>query len=112
MGAALAAADLALSRAGASTLGEYPLFGLPAILVPYPFAWRYQKVNAEYLAQRGAAVVIENSHLADQLLPTLRDLLNQPDRLMSMRNAMLTLAQPAAASEIGHLLLALVERRS
>jgi len=112
MGAALAAADLAVSRAGASTLGEYPLFGLPAILVPYPFAWRYQKVNAEYLAQRGAAVVIENSHLADQLLPTLRDLLNQPDRLMSMRNAMLTLAQPAAASEIGHLLLALVERRS
>lgn len=112
MGAALAAADLAVSRAGASTLGEYPLYGLPAILVPYPFAWRYQKVNAEYLVQRGAAVLIENSHLSDQLLPKLRDLLNHPDRLTSMRNAMLQLAHPEAAAEIGALLLALVERRS
>jgi len=112
MGAALAAADLAVSRAGASTLGEYPLFGLPAILVPYPFAWRYQKVNAEYLAQNGAALLIENGHLSDQLLPTVRDLLNHPERLTSMRKAMLQLAHPEAAAEIGHLLLGLVERRS
>ena len=55
MGLALAAADLALCRAGASVLAELPLVGLPAILAPYPHAWRYQKVNADYLAQRGGS---------------------------------------------------------
>ena len=111
MGAALAAGDLAVSRAGASTLGEYPLFGLPAILVPYPFAWRYQKVNARYLVQHGAALLVENSQLSDQLLPAIRDLLNHPDRLAAMRAAMRALAHPRAAEEIGALLLALAERR-
>ena len=112
MGAALSTADLALSRAGASTLGEYPLYGLPAILVPYPYAWRYQIVNAGYLVQRGAAVIIENEYLPGQLLPTVSDLLKDPARLLSMRTAMQSLSHPEAAREIGKLLLALAEKRS
>jgi len=107
MGAALAAADLALSRAGASTLGEYPLFGLPAVLVPYPHAWRYQKVNADYLVRQAAAVSLADEKLADRLLPTIKDLLNQPEKLVSMRNAMQRLAHPDAATLIGRQLLAL-----
>ncbi len=63
MGAALASANLVVSRAGASILGEYPMFGLPSILVPYPYAWKYQKVNADTLASHGAAVVLENEKL-------------------------------------------------
>ena len=107
MGAALAAADLAVSRAGASTLGEYPLFGLPAILVPYPYAWRYQKVNAGYLVRHAGAVLLEDEKLSDQLLPTIKDLLNQPQKLASMRSAMQKLSHPDAATQIGRQLLTL-----
>ena len=111
MGAALAAADLVLSRAGASTLGEFPLFGLPAMLVPYPYAWRYQKVNSEYLVKRGAAVVLDDAGLRDQLLPILNDLLGDPQKLTSMRAAMHSQSRPHAAAEIGRLLLALSGER-
>ena len=61
----MAAADLVVSRAGASILGEYPLFGLPSILIPYPYAWRYQKVNADYLVTRGAAIRLDDETLSD-----------------------------------------------
>lgn len=104
MGAALACADLVVSRAGASTLGELPFFGLPAILVPYPYAWRYQKVNADYLVDRNAAVLLENSELTDQLLPLIRDLLGDQERLNRMKQAMLSLARPQAAQRIADLI--------
>jgi UDP-N-acetylglucosamine--N-acetylmuramyl-(pentapeptide) pyrophosphoryl-undecaprenol N-acetylglucosamine transferase len=111
MGAALAAADLVLSRAGASTLGEFPLFGLPAMLVPYPYAWRYQKVNADFLVQHGAAVELDDSKLQDRLMPVLNDLLENPQKLRAMRAAMQSQSHPRAAADIGHLLLALSGER-
>jgi UDP-N-acetylglucosamine:LPS N-acetylglucosamine transferase len=111
MGAALAAADLVLSRAGASTLGEYPLFGLPAVLVPYPFAWRYQKVNAATLVRHGAALMVTDSNLKAELLPTIKELLQNPTRLSAMRAAAKSLSHPQAATEIGHLLFELAGRK-
>jgi UDP-N-acetylglucosamine--N-acetylmuramyl-(pentapeptide) pyrophosphoryl-undecaprenol N-acetylglucosamine transferase len=100
MGAALASADLVVSRSGASVLGEFPLFGLPAILVPYPHAWRYQKVNADYLAQRGAAVVLEDSRLLDDLYATICTLLDNPGKMDAMRKSMSGLSRPQAAQAI------------
>jgi len=107
MGAALAAADLVISRAGASCLGEYPLFGLPAILVPYPHAWRYQKVNADYLARRGASIILEDQALKDELLQTLNVLLENPNKLKAMRAAMFELSHPRAAEKIASKLIEL-----
>lgn len=103
MGAALACANLVVSRAGASSLGEFPQYGLPAILVPYPYAWRYQQVNADYLAQNGAAVIIRDEQLGTALLPAIQSLLDEPARLKSMSRAMRSLAQPQAADKLAGL---------
>ncbi len=111
MGAALTAADLAISRAGASVLGEYPQFGLPAILIPYPHAWNYQNVNADYLTRRGAALKIEDAQLSEIFLPTVKKLLENPSQLNSMRDAMQRLYNPQAAAEIGRQMLALAGER-
>ena len=108
MGLAFAAADLVVCRAGASALGELPMFGLGAILVPYPYAWRYQKVNADYLAARGAGVRLNDEDLKMKLTATLRDLLRDPDHLTAMRSAARALAVPDAAKRIAVELLQLM----
>jgi UDP-N-acetylglucosamine--N-acetylmuramyl-(pentapeptide) pyrophosphoryl-undecaprenol N-acetylglucosamine transferase len=107
MGAALSVTDLVVSRAGASILGELPFFGLPAILVPYPHAWRYQKVNADYLAGRGAALVIEDAKLKSGLYLVVEKLLETPEKLDAMRAAMRGLNQPKAAEKIAGILVEL-----
>ncbi len=111
MGAALASADLVLARAGASTLGEFPFFGLPAILVPYPYAWRYQKVNADYLAQRGAAVVVKDELLKSELLDVVKALIENPTKRNAMRTAMKSLARARAADVIAEQLFELGGQR-
>jgi UDP-N-acetylglucosamine--N-acetylmuramyl-(pentapeptide) pyrophosphoryl-undecaprenol N-acetylglucosamine transferase len=112
MGAALSVADLVVSRSGASVLGEFPLFGLPAILIPYPYAWRYQEVNARYLERRGAAVVLQDGDLNLHLLTSIRNLMNDHNRRERMSQSMLSLATPQAADSIADLLHGLVSMPS
>jgi UDP-N-acetylglucosamine--N-acetylmuramyl-(pentapeptide) pyrophosphoryl-undecaprenol N-acetylglucosamine transferase len=107
MGAALATADLVLSRAGASILGEYPLFGLPAILVPYPYAWRYQEVNARYLSDKGAAIVLADGDLDSKLLPTIQMLMRDRTQRDVMQDTMQSLARPNASGSIAGLICSL-----
>jgi UDP-N-acetylglucosamine--N-acetylmuramyl-(pentapeptide) pyrophosphoryl-undecaprenol N-acetylglucosamine transferase len=107
MGQALAAADIVVSRAGASILGEFPHFGLAAILVPYPYAWRYQKTNADYLVSRGAALRLDDAALAQELLPALLRLAQHPQQLAAMQAAARALAQPDGAENIARLMLEL-----
>jgi UDP-N-acetylglucosamine--N-acetylmuramyl-(pentapeptide) pyrophosphoryl-undecaprenol N-acetylglucosamine transferase len=110
MGLAFAAADLVVSRSGASILGEFPFFGLPSILVPYPYAWRYQKVNADYLAARGAALVIQDADMSCELLGTITALLDDEARLAQMREHAYALAQPDGAKQAAQALLRLAIR--
>jgi undecaprenyldiphospho-muramoylpentapeptide beta-N-acetylglucosaminyltransferase len=105
----LAAADLVVARSGAATLGEFPLFGLPAILVPYPYAWRYQKVNADYLAERGAAIRLNDEDMAQQLWPTIEALLNNEERLHEMSDTARALARPDAGACLADLLTELAD---
>lgn len=105
MALALAASDLSVSRAGASALGEFPLFGIPAILVPYPYAWRYQKTNADTLAARGAAIRLDDERLMGEMAATIQRLLAAPDDLARMSAAMRSMARPDAATRIADLLV-------
>jgi UDP-N-acetylglucosamine--N-acetylmuramyl-(pentapeptide) pyrophosphoryl-undecaprenol N-acetylglucosamine transferase len=95
---ALAAADLSVARAGASTLGEFPVTHLPSILAP--LASVNQMDNARVLADGGGAVIIEDADLAAQLAPVVRGLLDGPARRRQMEAALTALAKPDAALRI------------
>ncbi|MFQ5419240.1 MAG: glycosyltransferase [Anaerolineae bacterium] len=100
MGAAYRAADLVVARAGASMIGESPAFAVPAILVPLAWAWRYQKVNADFLTNQGAAVQLTDEELPENLLPTVRRLLGDAENLVQMRTAAQALDKPGAVNRL------------
>lgn len=104
-GAALAAADLVVARAGGS-VWEIAAAGLPALLVPYPHATAdHQAENARYFERGGGALVVPEPEL--DLRRQVEELLADPDRLHRMGEAMTSLARPDAADDVAKELLRL-----
>lgn len=99
MAEAYAWADLAICRAGAMTISELAVTGLPAVLVPYPFAIDdHQTKNAEVLSEVGAAILMPQSELtAEHLASAIADVINSPGRLEAMSQEARQIARPAAA---------------
>ncbi len=100
-----AAADVAVQRAGASTVFELAAAGVPSVLVPLPGApGDHQTANADRLRSAGAAVVVGDAELTtDRLGKVLDDLLAAPERLEAMGLAAATLARPQAAADVAAL---------
>jgi UDP-N-acetylglucosamine--N-acetylmuramyl-(pentapeptide) pyrophosphoryl-undecaprenol N-acetylglucosamine transferase len=104
-GAALAAADLVVARAGGS-VWEIAAGGKPALLVPYPYATAdHQAKNARYFEEGGGAVVVPEDAL--DLGRQVSELLGDPGRLERMAAAMRALAKPDAADVVAEELIAL-----
>jgi UDP-N-acetylglucosamine--N-acetylmuramyl-(pentapeptide) pyrophosphoryl-undecaprenol N-acetylglucosamine transferase len=103
LGDALAACDLVLARAGGSVF-ELAAAGRPAILVPYPHAAaNHQHANAAWMADAGAAVVIEDADLEPHgLARVVGELFGDPERLGRMGAAAAGLSRPDAADRIAH----------
>jgi UDP-N-acetylglucosamine--N-acetylmuramyl-(pentapeptide) pyrophosphoryl-undecaprenol N-acetylglucosamine transferase len=107
MDLAYAAADLALTRAGASTLAELTAAGVPAVLVPLARATAgHQAANARAVAATGGAVVVEDDGrdlTGPRLAATVAPLLADPERLAVMAEAMRGLGRPDAAQDLAAL---------
>ncbi len=93
------AADLAVMRAGASVLGELPAAALPSILVPATYAGGHQRHNAAWLADAGAAMVLEEANLRE-LVDAVLNLMEDDPRMSSMRQAARSLSRIDAAAAI------------
>ncbi|HKH22664.1 MAG TPA: undecaprenyldiphospho-muramoylpentapeptide beta-N-acetylglucosaminyltransferase [Solirubrobacterales bacterium] len=111
LGDVLAAADLVVARAGGSVM-EIAAAGRPAILIPYPHATGdHQTINARWMADGGAAVVIADFELTPQQLSRrVTELLSDEDRLRGMSIAARRLAKPDAAELIAREVIEAVRR--
>lgn len=100
------AADLALSRSGAASLGELSWFGLPSVLMPFPYAAEdHQRLNAEIFTRAGAArMLAEKEATGESLARLLRSLLESPETLASMATAAQSLAPRDAAARVAAVL--------
>ena len=95
-----AAADLVICRAGAMTIAELAAGGMPSILVPFPHAVDdHQTANARFLADRGAAILVQQKDLSAERLAALIESLDRP-KLLDMAKKARALGKPDAAKVV------------
>ncbi|MBR7121269.1 MAG: UDP-N-acetylglucosamine--N-acetylmuramyl-(pentapeptide) pyrophosphoryl-undecaprenol N-acetylglucosamine transferase [Lentisphaeria bacterium] len=99
MAEVMAACDLAFSRSGGSTAAELAFFGVPSVLIPYPYAAEgHQMDNARHFESHGAAIVVENSQLTgERVQEIIRDYLDDPEKFLEMGRQMKYLSRPEAS---------------
>jgi UDP-N-acetylglucosamine--N-acetylmuramyl-(pentapeptide) pyrophosphoryl-undecaprenol N-acetylglucosamine transferase len=113
MEAAYAAADLVISRSGAGSCAELMLTGKPSILVPSPYvAGNHQYKNAMAMANFGAAIVINDEEITQNLSDRIKAVLQDEERCRVMSEAMHRLATPEAAMNIANDILDRMDQRS
>jgi len=106
IGVVLAAADLVVSRAGSSSIGEATALGKPLVLVPYPYAAGHQKYNAAEVEEAGAALVIPDEQLsASRLAEAVLGLRRDEQQRRAMTEASTAWGRPDAAQHIARILL-------
>ena len=105
MGSALAACDLVVARAGATSIAEITALGLPSVLIPYPFATDdHQTKNAQALVAHGAAEVISDADLDGQRFgDVVVGLLGDEEARATMSAASRALGRPDAAARVADL---------
>lgn len=114
MAEAYAWADLVVCRAGALTLAEVCAVGVGSVLVPFPQAVDdHQTRNAEYLVERGAALLLkQGDDLAARLQQVLAELAADPARRLAMANAARSLAMPDAADRVADAVLETIRKEA
>ena len=112
MDLAYAAADLVISRAGASSISELCLLGKPCILVPSPnVAEDHQTHNAMALVRKDAAILVRDADAAADLIPTLLKTISDKPRCEQLHTNILTLAQTDSARRIAEEVIRLAKNK-
>lgn len=111
MNAAYRAATLVASRAGAGTISELEVLGLPCILIPSPnVAEDHQTKNALALSRKGAAILVKDSEAREKLIDTVLTLVDDPAKLASMREEISRLALRDSDEKIVDEIIALLKK--
>jgi UDP-N-acetylglucosamine--N-acetylmuramyl-(pentapeptide) pyrophosphoryl-undecaprenol N-acetylglucosamine transferase len=111
MDLAYACADLVVGRAGATTIAEVSVCGLPALLIPYPYATRqHQEANARAFQRAGGAILMLDDQLtAESLTARIEGLIDHPDRLQAMTDRAVAFGRPDAADRLADLVVGVAE---